>query len=154
MAATTQTPVMGGRSWTALRHDDEQVLKAFALWANSTLGMAVHWTRGQRAHAGRSTAQIGALRKTPCPRLDDLDEAALDRAAADFAELAERGDLLPACQAHADDLRKAIDEAALRLLGLPGSAAGAVGDLRLLWCGEPSVHGANRAALRLLGREG
>jgi len=154
LAATTARPALGGSGWTALGHADARARRAFALWANSTLGMAVHWTRGQRAHAGRSRTQIGALRKTPCPRLDDLDEAALDRAAADFAELAERGDLLPACQAHADDLRKAIDEAALRLLGLPGSAAGAVGDLRLLWCGEPSVHGSNRAALRLLEREG
>lgn len=150
LAGTTERPALGGRGWTTLGHEDARVRRAFALWANSTFGMAVHWTRGQRTHAGRSTTQVGALKKIPCPRLDELGDAALDRAAADFEELAGRGDLLPACQAHADELRIAIDEAAVRLLGLPESAASALGDLRLLWCGEPSVHGSNRAALRLL----
>ena len=69
LAATTERPVMGGRAWTTLTHDDERVRKVFALWANSTLGMMVHWTQGQRTHAGRSTTQIGAVKKIPCPRL-------------------------------------------------------------------------------------
>ncbi len=153
LAATTETPVMGGRAWTALVHPDARVLRAFALWANATPGMAVHWTRGQRTHSGRSTAQIDALKRTPCPRLDRLDDAALDRAAADFEALAAR-DLRPACQAHADEARIAIDEAVLRMLGLPEGAGAALSRLRLLWCAEPSVHGANRAALRLLREAG
>lgn len=149
LAAMTKHPALGGSSWTTLGHEDARVRQAFVLWANSTFGMVVHWTQGQRTHVGRSRTQIGALKKIPCPRLDSLSDAALDRAAADFEALA-RADLLPACQGHADDVRRAIDEAVVRLLGLPKSAMEALSDLRLLWCSEPSVHGSNRAALRLL----
>ena len=149
LAATTKRPALGGRAWTTLRHEDARVLKAFALWANSTFGMVVHWTKGQRTHAGRSTTQIGALKQIPCPRLDCLDDAALDQAVVDF-DLLSKTELLPACQAHADAGRLAIDDAVIRLLGLPTQAEDYVFTLRFLWCGEPSVHGGNRAALRKL----
>ncbi len=78
LAAMTAHDTMGGRAWTVLEHDDFRVCKAFSLWANSTAGMIVHWTQGQRTQAGRSTTQIGALRQIPCPRLDGLPDAALD----------------------------------------------------------------------------
>ncbi len=84
LAAMTAHDAMGGRAWTVLEHKDSRVCKAFALWANSTAGMIVHWTQGQRTHAGRSTTQIGALGQIPCPRLDDLPNTALDLAAATF----------------------------------------------------------------------
>ena len=149
LATTTKRPALGGRAWTTLIHEDARVLKAFALWANSTFGMVVHWTKGQRTQAGRSTTQIGALKQIPCPRLDCLDDAALNQGVADFDSLSKT-DLLPACQAHADAARFAIDEAVIRLLGLPIHAEDYVFTLRFLWCGEPSVHGGNRAALRKL----
>lgn len=147
LAATTRRSALGGRAWTTLGHEDARVLKAFALWANSTFGMVMHWTKGQRTHAGRSTTQIGALKRVPCPRLDCLDDPALDQGIADFDKLSKT-DLLPACQAHVDPTRIAIDEAVVRLLGLPCSTTKTLEDLRRLWCSEPSVHGSNQAALR------
>ena len=150
LAATAARPVMGGRAWTALRHDDGAVRKAFALWANSTLGMAVHWTQGQRTQTGRSTTQIAALGRIPCPRLDRLPEPALRQAAARFDELAAL-QLRPACQAHADPARIAIDDAVREMFALPEEAAEIIAALRRLWCAEPSVHGRNRQALALLG---
>ena len=47
LCGTTMRPVMGGRAWTALIHNDVRLRQAFALWANSTLGMLIHWTQGQ-----------------------------------------------------------------------------------------------------------
>ena len=67
LAAITAHPGMGGRAWVSLRHDDVRVCKAFALWANSTLGLLVHWTQGQRTHSGRATTQIKALANIPAP---------------------------------------------------------------------------------------
>ena len=150
LAAATERPVMGGRAWTALLHDSETVRKVFALWANSTLGMMVHWTQGQRTQTGRSTTQIAALHRIPCPRLDCLPEAKLRRAAASFDGLAA-SEMRPACQAHADPVRIAIDEAVREMLGLSDEAAEVIAALRRLWCAEPSVHGRNRQALAMLG---
>ena len=150
LAAAAERPVMGGRAWTALLHDSEIVQKAFALWANSTLGMMVHWTQGQRTQTGRSTTQIAALHRIPCPRLDRLPEAVLRRAAARFDELAAR-ELRPACQAHADPVRIAIDDAVRCVFGLSGEAGTVMAALRRLWCAEPSVHGRNHQALAMLG---
>ena len=149
LAATTQDPVMGGRAWTSLQHKDTRVQKAFALWANSTLGMVIHWTQGQRTQAGRSTLQINALKTVPCPHLGQLSDAALDEAAKGFDRLSPKV-LSPACQGHADTTRSEIDEAVIQMLGLGSAAAKEVHRLSQLWCGEPSIHGKNKKALRLL----
>lgn len=149
VVAATTAPVMGGRSWTALGHADERVLKAFALWANSTLGSLLHWSVGQRTQAGRSTTQVRALRRIPVPLLNGLESRALDAAAREFDRLKTRS-LLPLCQAHADPVREEIDRAVVRMMALPAWAGDVVGKLRDLWCREPSVHGGNKAAVALL----
>ena len=153
LAALTEHEAMGGRAWNALENDNIQVCKAFALWANSTLGMMVHWTQGQRTQAGRSTTQIGALGQIPCPKLDKIGDNKLDFAAATFDELATQ-QMSPACQAHADDTRREIDAAVVRMLGLPQGVNESIDELRLLWCSEPSVHGQNRQAVSLLPSRG
>ena len=150
LAAVTTYPGMGGPTWTSLQHQDEHVRKAFALWANSTLGFLVHWTQGQRTHSGRSRTQVKALAGIPCPQLDQIPTNRLDQAAAVFDRLSSEP-LLPACQSHADDVRKQIDHAVLAMLNLADGAAPAIIDtLRWLWCNEPSVHGQNQKARVLL----
>ena len=167
LAGTTAQSALGGRAWTALRHEDARVRKAFALWWNSTLGMVVHWTQGQRTQVGRSPTQIGALRKIPCPRLDKLSEAALNVAVHRFDTLAQEK-LLPARDAAKDPVRRQIDaavsqmfeaqkraeasERALRSQRVPDSGSfldsgigNATRALRKLWCAEPSVHGRKRS---------
>jgi len=149
LTAKTRTGTLGGRAWTSLLHKDHRAQSAFTLWANSTLGLIVHWTQGQRTQTGRSTTQIEALKKIPCPQLDSLGDEALDFVADAIGEL-EALVLLPANQAHVDDHRKQIDEAVVRMLGWPEEALDVVSDLRELWCAEPSVHGNNRKAVKLL----
>ena len=163
LAATTTQPALGGRAWTALRHRDARVRKAFALWWNSTLGMIVHWTQGQRTQSGRSTTQVGAVRKMPCPRLDRISEKALNVAAARFDAL-EQKQLLPARDAANDEVRKEIDDAVAEMLEvhkrqtvsderfapqrMPESnsprESGIRNTMEVLrgpWCAEASIHG-------------
>ncbi len=154
LAATTSHRGMGGPTWTALVHNDSRVCVAFALWANSTLGFLIHWTQGQRTHSGRARTQIKALAKIPCPRLDQIPETRLERAVKRFAELAKE-ELLPACQAHADEVRKEIDDAVLEMLALnQNEIPKMISTLRWLWCNEPSVHGQNQKAKKLLKERG
>ena len=154
LAATTKHKAMGGSAWTGLDHDDIRVCKAFALWANSTLGLMVHWTKGQRTQIGRSRTQVRAISQMPCPKLDEIGNDMLDFAAAEFDRLASRR-LLPTCQAHADEARWKIDSVAAEMLGLPDDANEIISELRVLWCHEPSVHGNNGAALaHLAARDG
>ena len=164
LAATTERAVMGGRAWTVLRHDDERVCKAFALWANSTLGLIVQWTQGGRQQQGRSLIQVGAIRKTPVPDLDKLAPEKLDEASEAFLRLKDQA-LLPACQAHVDKTREAIDQAVLRMFGFADVhppqaqvprgplASSSVDDLRKVFSREPQIHGNNREALKLLGKK-
>lgn len=150
LSAVTTYPGMGGSTWTSLQHDDQLVLKAFALWANSTLGFLVHWTQGQRTHGGRSRTQVKALAGIPCPGLDQIPKTRLEQAAAAFDEFSTQS-LLPACQSHADEVREKIDHTVLKMLDLTGNnIPETVATLRWLWCNEPSVHGQNREALALL----
>lgn len=147
LAAATEEEVHGGRAWTTLKAG-EMLQKAFSLWANSTLGMIVHWTQGQRTQKGRSTTQIGALKKIPCPDLARLPLSQLERAARLFDELAKIT-LKPACQAHCDENRWRIDAVVCETL-FPPKAKKTIAQLRQLWCAETSVHGDNKKALRLL----
>ena len=157
LSASTPQSTLGGRAWTALIHGDMRVRKAFALWWNSTLGMIEHWTQGQRTQNGRSTTQIGALKKIPCPRLDRLSDAVLEMAAARFDALSNQS-LLPAKDAVNDLVRHEIDAAVSNMLEIhkaqsvseeamswqkiPDSGiSNAMEILRKLWCAEPSVHG-------------
>ena len=160
LAASTAQPTLGGRAWTALKHEDPRVRKAFALWWNSIFGMIVHWTQGQRTQSGRSTTQIGALRKIPCPRLDRLSDSALGLATARFDALSDRS-LLPAKDAAVDSVRHEIDSAVSEMFeihkegmllqrvpdsdSIPESEIRSVtAILREIWCAEPSVHGRKR----------
>ena len=150
LAAATRIPVFGGRAWTTLLHDDVRVCSVFALWANSSLGMMVHWTRGSRTQEGRAGLQVNAIGSVPCPDFGALPTSALELAAKTFSKLSQL-QLRPACQAHRDSNRHEIDRAVLDMLGVDSDpGADAVSRLRRAWCSEPSVHGRNKAALAAL----
>ncbi len=138
LVAVTDKPVMGGRAWCALLHDDPVVRFGFAIWANSTLGMVVHWSRAQRQQHGRSSTQLEGIRQMPCP---DFNETATHAAARDLLSASQHvlsDRLMPARDAHRDPARAALDEAAAHLLGIPDAES--LRDLARNWCCEPSVH--------------
>ena len=141
LAASTPCNVMGGRAWLGLAHDDSRVLKAFALWANSIYGMLVYWSRGQRTQTGRSTMQVKAIIKMPCPKFDEFDNEKLDAAVIEFDRLGKMT-LQPAYRASEDDVRGMINEAVSAMLGIPEYDTDT---LTSLWCKEPSVHGSKQS---------
>ena len=140
LAASTERPVMGGRTWTSLGHDDPRVLHAALLWFNSTLGLIMHWSRGQRTHPGRAPTQINAVKSIPVPRFDFLGSQALDRADEVHGQLRLRT-LRRLRNGHEDPVRIRIDEHVCEMLGLDSHLAEDLADWRRLFCQEPTVHG-------------
>ena len=148
VVATTESPVFGGRTWTTLMSDADDLLCAFSLWANSIFGALVHWTRGSRTDAGRATMQVKAISQIPVPDLRQLPADKLQTAAAFFAANAD-AELLPLCQLHADANRHKIDRAVAEMLGIDLDES-ALQAIRRAFCEEPSIHGNNTAALARL----
>lgn len=110
VAAMTENEVMGGRSWTCLKHNDINVMKAFALWANSIYGMITYWANGSRAQTGRSTLQIKAIKNIQCPDFPKLGKEKLEAAAKEF-DILSKETLLITNQAFEDDDRNKINDA-------------------------------------------
>ena len=150
LTATTTIPVFGGRAWTTLAHVDEQLMEAFALWANSTLGLISHWTKGNRTQKGRALMQVTAIASVPCPALDKLDPCTIAAGSRVYQELKNKP-LRPACEAHVDEVRHRLDSAVVAMLGLPSEKSlAAITRLRNWWCAEPTIHGNKQKAIDLL----
>ncbi len=149
LAATTKEEALGGSTWTALLHESEIVRQAFALWANSTLGMLMYWAHGGRQQAGRSRMQVKALADIPTPDFDAASKQgsiAREVASQYFISSSTR-EMKAACLAWRDDARKAIDEAVGDMLQFGAKERKAVEALRKAWCFEPLVHGDNKKAI-------
>ena len=149
LCATTRFEVQGGRAWTSLVSKRNDLRLAFALWGNSILGLISHWSIGQRTQGGRSTTQINAIKSIPCPNLAKLSAPSIQRATEDFHKLSKHT-LLPACLACLDPVRIQIDDAVMRMLGIPEDYRFVLERLRKWWCSEPSVHGYKKKILERL----
>lgn len=149
LSTLTEQSYLGGRSWLSMNHEDFRIQSVFCIWANSTLGMLLHWSSGQRTQTGRSTTQVNAVREICCPNFRLLSNEKLDLASGFLSSWGTQI-FRPACQAHVDSIRVELDDAVIEILGLPEEAKTIVEKLRFLWCNEPSVHGNNKEALNLL----
>ncbi|MYI51218.1 MAG: SAM-dependent DNA methyltransferase [Cenarchaeum sp. SB0673_bin_9] len=148
LGASTKDRVMGGNGWVGLEHTDARVLKAAALWFNSTLGLVTHWTQASRSEPGRATAQIKAIKNIPCPQFDTLKDAVLSKAAKFFDDISS-SELLSACYAHMDKNRHAIDEFVLEMLGICDVD---IQDIRVRFCQEPTIHNYAKKPLKSLSK--
>ena len=141
LAASTELPVFGGRAWTTLKHDDHRVEKALALWANSTMGLLIHWTQGQRSQRGRSQIQVKAIKEIPCPDFEMLGECKLDEVTHQFEKLSTLL-LKPAKDIVDDGNRHRIDEAVLQMFDMDKERSTAIVRVcRKWWASEPTVSG-------------
>lgn len=146
LGATTKAKTMGGNGWLGLGHADVRVLKAAALWFNSTLGLMTHWSQASRSEPGRATAQVKAIKNIPCPRFDTLDDSTL-RMAAKFFDQTSSSAMLPACYAHMDKVRHMIDDTVSEMLKVSNDT---IKDMRLQFCQEPTIHNYAKKPLKAL----
>ncbi len=152
--ARTRELCLGIATWVALIHDDHRILDALALWMNSTLGLVLRFAYASTAQLGRARMAIEATRAFPIPNFaEDSDAGERSRLVAGehFEQLATL-ELEPAAYAWRDANRHEIDWVVLEMLGIDSDEARrAVGQIRELWCREPSVHGDNKRIMKALG---
>ena len=139
--AFTEMPSIGGTVWPNVIFDDERFDRAFAIWANSTLGLLSYWWHSNRQQSSKARITIRSAESLPILDLRALTDAQLDEAARVFDDF-RAIDLQPAYQADADPNRALLDRRLLMdVLGMDESAYNAVRRLAAKWSAEPSVHG-------------
>jgi hypothetical protein len=77
----TERPAIGGRAWPSVNFRAEGHEVAFTLWANSTLGLLIHWWRASKQQSGRGTITLTQLPDLPVYDLRTLSDAAIGMAA-------------------------------------------------------------------------
>lgn len=148
IVAMTERPCLGGRAWPSVIFENRDHEYAFALWANSTLGLLTHWWMSNKSQSGRGTTTVTGIPRFPTLDVRALSEEqhALARAAFD----ALRTDrFLPFDQIVEDEARAKLDRALLvDVLGLPESLCaegGPLDTLRRKLAAEPQIHGGKKS---------
>ena len=87
VVAMTEQRALGGRAWPTVLFDNALHEIAFALWANSTLGLLCHWWMSNKTQGGRGTTTIMSTPGIPTLDVRQLSDQQLASAAAEFEEV-------------------------------------------------------------------
>ena len=136
----TERVAIGGRAWPSVNFHDVSHETAFVLWANSTLGLLLHWWVASKQQSGRGSITLSRLPNLPVYDFRTLTTAALERA----AELVEEFRMLSMRtfdEIDRDSARHQIDHFGLgEVFGLADHGA-ALDLLRRKLAREPSITG-------------
>jgi hypothetical protein len=105
----TAGQTIGGRAWTSIKLGSTKREKVLVLWANSTLGLLLHWWHANKQQAGRGNVGVNALADLPTLDVQSLSSDQIASAVKIFDDLSER-ELLPVHQIDQDGVRHLIDE--------------------------------------------
>lgn len=140
----TPRRTIGGRAWISIRLSSAEQEKALVLWANTSLGLLLHWYNANKQQSGRGSIGVSALQNFPILDVTALTPQQLGEAVRLFDTMGEM-DLLPLHYLDSDAVRRELDEKfAQQVLGLPASVlalGGALELLRMKLAQEPSVRG-------------
>ncbi len=143
----TIRPTIGGVAWPSIRLNSPDQAKVLTLWANSSLGLLLHWWHANKQQAGRGRIGVSALGSLPVLDVTKLSKKALSKAVAIFDEMKSR-ELRPVNEIDRDPVRHEIDtRLCTEVLGLPPEITAPDGSLALLrqkLALEPSIHGGKK----------
>jgi hypothetical protein len=135
---------LGGRAWKSLKLASQNHEKALVLWANTSLGLLLHWWHANKQQSGRGNIGIVALKSLPIFDVDSLSKAQLQQSAEVFKKFKDKS-LLRFSEIDQDNVRKQLDVSFLGdVLGLDASIledGGPLDTLRQKLAREPSVTG-------------
>ena len=139
---------LGGRAWLSLKMKSQDKEKALVLWANTSLGLLLHWWYSNRQQIGRGNIGKSVLENLAVLDVDKLTDDQLAQSRKTFKDFADRK-MRPMHEIDQDDVRRELDKAVLtEVLGLPESLhadEGPLGLLRMKLATEPSVLGHKKA---------
>ncbi|MCH7519473.1 MAG: hypothetical protein IH964_10670 [Candidatus Dadabacteria bacterium] len=140
----TPRRTIGGHAWISIQLTSAEQEKALVLWANTSLGLLLHWYNVNKQQSGRGRAGVLALQDFPILDVTALKPKQLREAVRLFDAMSGI-DLLPLHEIDKDAVRKELDHKfAQKVLGLPESmlADGAPLELlRMKLALEPSIRG-------------
>jgi hypothetical protein len=128
----TPRRTIGGRAWTSILLTAEDQEKALVLWANTSLGLLVHWWIANKQQSGRGNITPNVLEHLPAWDVTAVKQDQVKKAAKVFDEMCQKR-LLPIHEIDKDPTRKELDERFAReVLGLSESIIHPGGPLELL----------------------
>jgi len=138
----TAKKTIGGRAWLSIKLPTIQQEKALVLWANTSLGLLLHWWHANKQQIGRGNVSKLALRLLPVLDVTALGQGQLDQAEQLFDALATQ-ELRPVNEIEQDAVRHDLDRRfTSTVLGATGPGVDdALETLRMKLSREPSVRG-------------
>jgi hypothetical protein len=140
----TERLTLGGRAWISIKAKNERIEKALVAWANTSLGLLVHWQHANKQQAGRGNIVPTSLASLPTVDFEELSDSQLEVAAAIFDKFRYRT-LLTVEEIDVDIVRRELDEQFLfEVLGIPVwivADDGPLGLVRNKLASEPSIVG-------------
>ena len=150
IAAMTEERCIGGHSWPSIVFKNPEQEYAFALWANSSLGLLIHWWLANKTQSGRGRTSITAIPEIPTLDLRKLSNAQHEAAKRVFEELSSER-FLPFDQIDEDPARELLDRRLLvEVLGLPEELCWPGESIELLrkkLAAEPQIHGGKKTRI-------
>jgi surface antigen len=140
----TSRRTIGGRAWLSIRLSSVEQEKALVLWANTSLGLLLHWWHANKQQSGRGSVGKLALQTLPVLDVTALKPKQIAEALELFDTMSGQ-QLLPMHEIDRDPIRKELDEKFARnVLGLTEpilTPGGPLEVLRMKLSREPSVRG-------------
>ena len=141
----TPKKTIGGHAWPSISLSSVDQEKALVLWANTSLGLLLHWWHSNKQQSGR-----GRIGKKMLHTLPILDVTALEpkslAAAVKLFDAMRKQPLMPLHKLDRDPIRRKLDEAFFRdVLRLPEpilASGGPLEVLRMKLSKEPSIRGS------------
>jgi hypothetical protein len=141
----TSRKTMGGRAWISIKLKSSKHEKAVVAWANTSIGLLLHWYHANKQQSGRGNIGRSSLDSLPVLDCGGLTEEQLTAAVKIFDDLKSQ-DLLAVNEIHKDPVRRDLDERfAAEVLGLPVSwtlPGGTLALLRAKLSNEPGIAGS------------
>ena len=99
---------IGGHAWPSINLNTPEQEKALIVWANSSLGLLLHWWHANKQQAGRGRIGVSALGSLPVLDVTTLSKEALSKAVAIFEDIKHR-ELRPINEIGHDPVRRELD---------------------------------------------